>query len=229
MPDRFNIPDPERAKGLMLRLRRFVVTTFIGGLVVILPLTLFIFLVRLVVKFTGKLLEPIRALIPFSENISATLLDLLSLSIVVTLFFFVGIVVKTSVGGKLFARFEQQWLMNLPLYGVLRETVRQFLGRKKTPFSQVVLVDAFGSGVLMTGFVTDDEVGGGYVTVFVPTAPNPTNGFVFHVKEEQLRYVDTRPEDAMSSIIGVGTGSSSLFTLPKQPADAPEQPSGPQT
>jgi uncharacterized membrane protein len=207
----------EEPVSFFTRIRRFIVTTFIGGLVVILPLTLFIFLLRLVVKFTAKLLAPIRSLIPFSENISSGVLDLLSLSIVVTLFFFVGIVVKTSVGGRLFSRFEQRWLMHLPLYGVLRETVRQFLGRKKTPFSQVVLVDAFGSGVLMTGFVTDDEVGGGYVTVFVPTAPNPTNGFVFHIKREKLQYVDTRPEDAMSSIIGVGTGSSSLFTLPKQP------------
>ena len=202
---------------LFKRLRQFVATTFIGGLVVILPLTLFIFLVQLIVRFTAKLLKPIRAIIPFSESVSSGLLDLISLSIVLALFFFVGIVVRTSVGGKMFTRFEQRWLMNLPLYGVLRETVRQFLERDNTPFSQVVLVDAFGSGALMTGFVTDDEVGGGYVTVFVPTAPNPTNGFVFHIKREELRYVDTRPEDAMSSIIGVGTGSSSLFALPKKP------------
>ncbi len=202
---------------LFKRLRQFVATTFIGGLVVILPLTLFIFLVQLIVRFTAKLLKPIRAIIPFSESVSSGLLDLISLSIVLALFFFVGIVVRTSVGGKMFTRFEQRWLMNLPLYGVLRETVRQFLERDNTPFSQVVLVDAFGSGALMTGFVTDDEVGGGYVTVFVPTAPNPTNGFVFHIKKEKLRYVDTRPEDAMSSIIGVGTGSSSLFALPKKP------------
>jgi uncharacterized membrane protein len=210
-------PQPKQRASFFTRLKRFVVTTFIGGLVVILPLTIFVFLVQLIVRFTAKLLTPIRSLIPFSENISTGILDLISLSIVLTLFFFVGIVVRTSVGGKIFARFEQRWLMNLPLYGVLRETVRQFLGRKKTPFSQVVLVDAFGNGVLMTGFVTDDEVGGGYVTIFVPTAPNPTNGFVFHVKEDQLRYVDTRPEDAMSSIIGVGTGSSALFKLPEQP------------
>ena len=208
---------PKQPPGFFKRLQRFIVTTFIGGLVVILPLTLFIFLVQLVVGFTAKLLKPIRALIPFSDSVSSGLLDLLSLSIVLTLFFFVGIVVRTSVGGKMFTRFEQRWLMNLPLYGVLRETVRQFLGRKKTPFSQVVLVDAFGTGALMTGFVTDDEVGGGYITVFVPTAPNPTNGFVFHIKKEKLRFVDTRPEDAMSSIIGVGTGSSALFTLPEKP------------
>lgn len=210
-------PKSKQPPGFFRRIKRFVITTFIGGLVVILPLTLFIFLVQLIVGFTAKLLKPIRAIIPFSESVSSGLLDLLSLSIVLTLFFFVGIVVRTSVGGKMFTRFEQRWLMNLPLYGILRETVRQFLGRKNTPFSQVVLVDAFGSGALMTGFVTDDEVGGGYVTVFVPTAPNPTNGFVFHVKKEKLRYVDTRPEDAMSSIIGVGTGSSSLFTLPEKP------------
>ncbi|KGE85088.1 DUF502 domain-containing protein [Phaeodactylibacter xiamenensis] len=197
------------------RLRRFFATTFIGGLVVILPLTLFFFLVRILINFMTNLVSPVRALIPFSEELPGWFLDFLALSIVLTFFFALGLVVRTSSGSKMFTQFEQRWLMSLPFYGVLRETVRQFLGRKKVPFSQVVLVDPFGSGTLMTGFVTDDELGNGYVTVFVPTGPNPTNGFVFHMKEEDVKYVNTRPEDAMRSIISVGAGSSSLFDLPE--------------
>ena len=63
----------------------------------------------------------------------------------------------------------------------------------------------------MTGFVTDDELGHGFLTIFVPTGPNPTNGFIFHVPEDKVYYVDVRPEDAMRTIIGVGTGSRILF------------------
>ena len=79
------------------------------------------------------------------------------------------------------------------------------------PFSQVVLVKVFNSETLMTGFITeemDDEL----FTVFVPTGPNPTNGFIFHVKRNQLVFVDTKPEDAMRTVIGVGTGSHILFS-----------------
>jgi len=197
------------------RLRRFFTTTFIGGLVVILPLTIFFFLVRTLINFMTNMVSPVRALIPFSEEIPGWFLDFMALAIVLTMFFMLGLVVRTSTGSKMFTQFEQRWLTSLPFYNLLRATVQQFLGRKKVPFSQVVLVDPFGSGTLMTGFVTDDELGNGYVTVFVPTGPNPTNGFVFHMKNEDVKFVDTRPEDAMRSIISVGAGSSSLFDLPQ--------------
>ncbi|NRA49808.1 MAG: DUF502 domain-containing protein, partial [Phaeodactylibacter sp.] len=186
---------PGRLVIFFKRLRRFLTTTFIGGLVVILPLTLFFFLVRLLINFMTKMVSPVSALLPFSEDLPGWFLDLIALSIVLTLFFILGLVVRTGPGGKLFALFEQRWLMNLPFYNVLRDTVRQFFGRKNVPFSQVVLVDPFGSGTLMTGFVTDDELGNGYVTVFVPTGPNPTNGFVFHMQDKDIKYVDARPED----------------------------------
>jgi uncharacterized membrane protein len=35
--------------------------------------------------------------------------------------------------------------------------------------------------------------------------------FVFHAQKEHLKYLDVRPEDAMRTIIGVGTGSRVLF------------------
>jgi uncharacterized membrane protein len=62
----------------------------------------------------------------------------------------------------------------------------------------------------MTGFITD-EYNGDSLTVFVPTGPNPTNGFIFHVKEHQIQRVDVSVEDAMKSILGVGTGSKKFM------------------
>ena len=62
----------------------------------------------------------------------------------------------------------------------------------------------------MTGFITEDH-GDGTVTLFVPTAPNPTNGFVFHVPEKSIRRLKVSSEDAMRSIIGIGVGSNKLM------------------
>ncbi|MCG8330625.1 MAG: DUF502 domain-containing protein [Chitinophagales bacterium] len=204
-----------RFLAFLRRLRKFFFTTLIGGVVVILPITLLIFMLRAVVRFTSNLLSPMRALFPFSDGVSVWLIDLISLALVITVFFLVGLVIQTRFGNQLFKGIENKWLMNLPFYPTLRDMVRQFFGMKKAPFSQVVLIDAFGSGVMMTGFISDDTPENGYITVFVPTGPNPTNGFVFHAKKEKLVYLDVRPEDAMRTIIGVGTGSSVLFQAPK--------------
>ena len=202
---------PERWKAFLNRLRRIFLTSVIGVMVVVLPITIFVALVRFVVNFTAGILSPLVLLFPFSENVALWLIDLLSFAIVVALFFTIGLVVRTQYGNKAINRFEQRWLMQLPFYPVLRDTVRQFFGGKKTPFSQVVLCDPYNSGALMTGFITDDEVGHGLITIFVPTGPNPTNGFIFHIPEDKVYLVDTRPEDAMRTIIGVGTGSKVLF------------------
>jgi uncharacterized membrane protein len=198
------------------RLRRFFLTTLLGGVVVVLPITLFILLLRAIVRFTSSALSPMRTLFPFSDDVSVWLLDLVSLALVIATFFFIGLFVQTRFGNRAFRKFEEKWLSHLPFYATLRDTVRQFFGAKKAPFSQVVLVDAFGSGVLMTGFVSDEGLEDSFITIFVPTGPNPTNGFVFHAKKEQLIYLDAKPEEAMRTIIGVGTGSSNVLFEPKQ-------------
>lgn len=224
MPGRSNLAEknmvPKRWSVIIRRLRRFFITSVIGGVAVVLPITIFVALLRFIVNFTSGVLAPLRPLFPFSRGVAEWLIDLLSFAIVITVFFMIGLVVRTQYGNKAINRIEQRWLMQLPFYSVLRDTVRQFFGGKKTPFSQVVLCDPYGSGTLMTGFVTDDEVGHGYITVFAPTGPNPTNGFIFHVPEDKVYFVGTRSEDAMRTIIGVGTGSRILFEGWKGEAEA---------
>lgn len=199
-----------RTRVFFKRLRRFFFTTVIGGVVVILPITIFVALVRFVFIFTTRLLAPISNLLDFPTDLKKWLLDLIAFGIVIALFFLIGLIVRTEFGKRFFSSIEKNWLSQLPLYDTVRDTVRQFTGQKKMPFSQVVLVDVFGTPTRMTGFVTE-ELGEGYYTVFVPTGPNPTNGFIFHVRAEQLEFVDVRPEEAMRTIIGVGTGSDILF------------------
>lgn len=207
------------------QLRRFIITTIIGGLVVILPITLLIAVARLIFNFITGIVEPIGNLFDFSDDVSRLVIRLLSLIIVILVFFLVGLLVRTELGNKLFIHIEERWLMQLPFYKVIRDTVRQFIGVEKMPFSQVVLADVFGDGVWMTGFVTDEHADG-YYTIFVPTAPNPTNGFVFHIHESKIKFLESKTEDAMSSIIGLGIGSKVLFTA-KEKNKKPNLPKPP--
>jgi uncharacterized membrane protein len=190
--------------------RGFVVTTMLGGLVVVLPITLFVLIIRLLFNLVIGVIRPLTHLLGFSDSINVWLVNLLVLVLIFLVFFLIGLAVRTEIGKRLFVRLEEQWLKPLPFYAVLRETVQQLFSKDKMPFSKVALVDPFGSGTLMTGFVTD-ELPGGYYTVFVPTAPNPTNGFIFHVKAEKIHLIDTRTEEAMRSVISLGIGSSNML------------------
>lgn len=193
------------------RLQRFLSATLIGGVVVILPAYIFIILIRVLYNFVIKLVNPISRLLDFPDHIQRWIADLIALGLVIGLFFVVGLVVQTNLGKRFFAFIEANILKQLPFYSLVSESVQQLIGAKRMPFSKVVLVDVYSNPTRMTGFVVDEHPATNMITVFVPTAPNPTNGFIFHVREDQVVYLNVKPEDAIRTVIGVGIGSSMLF------------------
>ncbi len=89
---------------------------------------------------------------------------------------------------------------------MIKETVRQFLGKKKTPFSSVALAQVFQNDNLMTAFITDSHSDERY-TVFVPTGPNPTSGNIYHLKKQYVHHIDVTVEYVLRTIISCGAGS----------------------
>ena len=192
------------------RIRRFFVTTIIGGLLVLLPLVILVYVISFLIKFLAGMLVPLTEIISRYTAYDEFIVNLISFIAAILFCFMVGLLIRTRIGFNLFGTIERNWLNKLPLYGTIKETVQQFSGSKKMPFSEVVLVKPFMSETWMTGFITEKQAEGLY-TVFVPTGPNPTNGFIFHVREHQLKHVDSSTEDAMKSIIGVGVGSGKVI------------------
>ncbi len=195
----------------MKRLNHFVRTTLLGGAVVVLPVTIFILLAKLIFDTIRALIDPISSILPFPSISSDILLDLIALGLIIAFFFLMGLFVQTSLGQGLIALIERELLHRLPFYGAIKETVLQFTGAKRMPFSQVVIVRPYGpEGSKMFGFVADEHKNGKY-TIFVPTAPNPTNGFIFYMEARDVELVDVKPEEAIRMIIGIGTGASKMF------------------
>ncbi|MGB1248368.1 MAG: DUF502 domain-containing protein [Chitinophagales bacterium] len=192
----------------MSKFKSFIATTFIGGVVVILPIAIFFLLANWIVGLISGFLEPIVSLFPAQWN--TALIKLSAFGIIIALCFMIGLVVRTQFGNNIFSWVEETWLSKLPLYSTIKETVKQFIGNEKTPFSQVVMVRPFGDKSKMIGFVTDELDDEKYV-VFVPTAPNPTNGYVFVMGKEDIEFLDTRSEEAMKTIISLGAGTNKII------------------
>lgn len=206
------------------RLRRFFWTTIVGGLVVVLPITLLIVVVRWIIVFIVQAISPIKQLIQLPDELADWVLDLTAFGIVLGAFFLIGLIVQTNLGKQSIALIENQLLAQLPFYTTLRDTVQQFLGnREKMPFSEVVSVDVFSNNTRMIGFISE-ELADGRLTIFVPTGPNPTNGFIFCVSAEQVTRLDVRPDEAMRVVVGVGTGASNLFPYKKELSGQEKEP-----
>lgn len=197
------------------KLSRFIATTVLGGVVVVLPAVILFLLVRLVFLSIVPILQPVGELFELQDYVQKWMVDLLSLALVIIGFFLLGLMVRTRFGRQFFDRIEQQYLYKLPLYSILRETIRQFTGANKTPFSQVVLVNVFAGPAKMLGFVTE-ELPNNEVAVFVPTGPNPTNGFIFIMPKDKVELVNLKTEDAMRIVIGLGVGMGSVIHKSQQ-------------
>jgi uncharacterized membrane protein len=200
----------------MKRLREFFKSAVIGGLLVVLPSAIFLFIVT---WLFGAMRGIIRVIVPATAEVAkgpdSTLMsvgvDMLVIALMVLICFAVGVLVRTKFGKWVFALLEANVLLKAPGYSLIKETVAQFLGNKKSPFSSVALVQIYGNDTLVSAFVTDEH-DNGHMTVFVPTGPNPTSGNIYHLPDKFVHPVDVPVEDAMRSIISCGAGSSMLIT-----------------
>ena len=194
----------------MNRMKSLIKTSFLGGLTVILPIAILVFVFKWVFGVVARVIQPLTNLILIKSNLREIMADLLALAIIISVCFIVGVIVKTQIGRFIHTSLENSILKFAPGYSLIKETIMQFLGRKKTPFSSVALVQVFGNETMLTAFVTDEHSDGSY-TVFVPTGPNPTSGNIYHLESRFVHQVDVPVEDAMRSIISCGAGSAMLI------------------
>lgn len=194
----------------MKRIKRFFTITLLGGFMVILPVAILVALFNWVYSFVSGIVEPITDEILKNSNLREISAEIISIFIIITGSFLVGLLARSNFGKTIHEFFETRLFEKFPGYTLIRETLAQFIGNKKSPFTRVALVKVFGNDTMMTGFITDEHDDGSY-TVFVPTGPNPTSGNIYHLQENQVTLIQVPVEDAMRSIISCGAGSTNLI------------------
>jgi len=97
------------------------------------------------------------------------------------------------------------------IYQYLQELMLTVFSQEKTTFSQVALVPYPQENTYSIGFITKesppdgtDEEHLGLITVYVPGTPNPTMGFNFLYRREQIIFIDMKVDDALKFVISCG-------------------------
>jgi uncharacterized membrane protein len=124
---------------------------------------------------------------------------------------FLGVVVGYR---RIFQIFEDV-VAKIPLvgsiYGGTRQIVTSFTTSTSSKFVEVVFLEFPRKGIYTVGLVTGrvkDENGRCLVNVFVPTAPNPTSGFLQIVPEAEIIRSGMSVNDAMKLVISGGKVSN---------------------
>ena len=149
--------------------------------------------------------------------------SLVALVLAVVLISVAGVLARYYIGKKVID-WTDRVLMRVPLlnkfYGAIKQVNDAFAGNKHS-FKTVVLVEFPGPGNYSVGFITSEQqgeiqqkVGRKLVSVFVPTTPNPTSGFLILVPEEKLTKLDMSVTDAIKYIVSLGSISQEYPALP---------------
>jgi uncharacterized membrane protein len=139
-------------------------------------------------------------------------------------------------GRNYFGRKAIEWIdtaiMRVPLmnkiYGTIKQVNQSFTSNKSS-FKQAVLVAFPCEGSRAVGFVTGEQAGLGgekLVSVFIPTTPNPTSGFLILLPESDIIKLDMSVADAIKFIISLGAISPdhNNLHLTASPPDAAAPP-----
>ncbi len=209
-------PRPDLPLGA--RLQNDLKNDLIAGLLVVIPLATTIWLSTIVSRFVLAFVTSIpKQFNPFI-NLNPLLQDLINLALGLTVplmgILLIGLMARNIVGRWLL-EFGEGTLQRIPLAGSVYKTLKQlletFLRDNSRRFRRVVLVEYPREGLYSVGFVTgqvgpslQSDLGENLLSVFIPTAPNPTTGWYTLVPEASVRELDISVEDAFRTIISAG-------------------------
>jgi uncharacterized membrane protein len=201
---------------MMQSLYRFLKTTLVGGLVVLVPVAVCAYIIAAVVKAVLRGLAPIAELLPAQDPGGIGLIGLMAIAIVVAVCFLFGLLVRTAGGRALGGWVEERLFNLLPGYELIKRVTQQFAGTGEETLGTPVAVRLGDSQQI--GFLVE-ELTPGQVTVFIPAAPALTFGAVHIVPAERVEKLSAKLTQVVDCISKIGCGSSRLLSAPRRPIE----------
>jgi uncharacterized membrane protein len=196
---------------LWLRLRN----NFLTGFVVVAPVVITLYLTWAFITFVDAKVVP---LVPTPYNPRTYFdVDIPGFGVVIFIIFttIVGYFAK-RVFGKQLIRFAESLVDRTPIvrsvYNALKQIVETVMSQSKTSFRQACLVEYPRRDIWAIAFVSTETKGeipgktGGaeMISVFLPTTPNPTSGFLLFVPKKDIVLLDMTVEEAAKLVISAG-------------------------
>lgn len=186
----------------------FIKTTAVGGLLVIVPISIILFVVAQL--FYGLYAVAQQLLADFGIRIDdAISMFLLAAFILIGICFLTGLLVQTRLGDAVRMWMSKNIARRIPMYNAIASLTQRFAGLDGTNFAPVE-VDLFGSGTGSIGFLIevlpDDRC-----VVFIPSTPVATLGQTYVVGTERITKLDASVADTIASISQWGVDTHLLY------------------
>jgi uncharacterized membrane protein len=201
-------------KEFVTRFRRYLVT----GLLIWVPLAATILIFSLLIRFTDRAL----VLLPsryrpenwFTETWPDFNIPGFGAIVAIIVLLITGFLGANLLGRRLVHTYERIF-ERIPLvrsvYGSIKHFAEIIFSEDGTSFKKVLMIEYPRPGLYSLCFLTSEKpkevqhrTGEEVVTVFLPTTPNPTSGFMLFVPRNEIVELDMAVDDALKLIISLG-------------------------
>ena len=125
----------------------------------------------------------------------------------------------SNVVGRFVMKYWDKLFTHIPvvksIYTSVKKVSDTLFASNGNAFRQALLVQYPRAGVWTVAFQTGapsgevaDKLGGDFVSVYVPTTPNPTSGFFLMVPRDEVKFLDLSVDHALTYVISMGAVSS---------------------
>ena len=208
-------PTPEQGSqehGKRFRLAQHIRKRLVSGLLLLLPVGITFLILKFLFSLASGILGPLleRYVERYAGRLPGFVLPVVAILLLLVVTYFVGLFASLVIGRRMVA-FGERILMRVPvlktIYGASKQAVHVLSASDKTSFKSVVLVEFPRPGIRSFGFITGnitDEKGYACYKVFIPTAPNPTTGFLVVVREKEVEPAGISVEEGIKMIVSGG-------------------------
>lgn len=201
-----------RISGLT-RLRNY----FLTGFIICAPLAITAYLVWTFIGWVDSWVKPYIPQVYNPDNYLPFSIPGFGLIVAFFVITMVGFLTANFIGRSI-VRYGEDLLSRMPfvrnLYSGLKQIFQTVFSEQETSFEKVALIEYPRKGLWALCFIATDtrgevdvvlkENGQETVSVFLPTTPNPTSGFLLFVPKDDMQILDMGVEQAAKLVISAG-------------------------
>ena len=205
--------DKRPRSSAMARLRNY----FLTGFVICAPLVITIYLTWSIIEWVDSWVKPYIPRIYNPDEYLPFTVPGFGLIVALFLITIVGFLTANLIGRSI-VHYGETLLARMPvvrnLYSALKQIFETVFNGDAASFQKVVLVEYPRRDLWALAFVATDTLGevqarldeptGKTISVFLPTTPNPTSGFLLFVPKEDVIELDMSVEEAAKLVISAG-------------------------
>ena len=189
---------------------------FLTGLVVAAPVSITIYITYWFITLVDEWVKPLlpdrynpETYLPFSIPGLGLLVAIIALTLLGAL--------TANLFGRTIVGYSEQMVGRMPVvrnvYRALKQIFETVLSQSSSSFKEVGLIEYPRKGLYAVVFISTDTEGeiaeitrspSGMVSVFLPTTPNPTSGFLLFVPRKDVMFLDMSVEEAAKMVISAG-------------------------